>query len=313
MSDTAVPPLFAPVSTSSRHLSAIVWLIAGVATAIVGGWFILLVAFSSTGSHQGDALAQTTPIRVFGDYVPQARQVPWPEFDRLLSVSGAQLQAKLEAEAKKYPDQSIAISVRAITDPEHIAFQEDRIFAGASTTKLITAAAVLSMVDNHKVGLTDKLGDKTVEYHLKLMINQSNNNSWELLNNLVGLRDLQKYAEEIGLQGFKVNGNTINANTLAVFLQMLYRYELLSDQSTELLLGWMTKTNDEAMLPQVFADSDHVYHKYGWFGSSLHDAAIVVHRGQPFVIVIMTDGAPNYAQGKAIIRQLAEVVSQSLK
>lgn len=314
MPEVSVPPLFRFHSEDSHRLSGLIWGIVGVGVAIIGGWLILLVAFSATSSaKQPDQTSQVQAMRVFGDYVPQSREVDWPEFEKLFSTSATSLQAQIENEAKKYPDHTFGISVRAITDSEHIGYQEDIVFTAASTTKLITAAAVLNLIDNQKLTAQDKLGDQTIDYHLQRMVNLSDNASWELLNNKVGLRDLQEYATSIGLHKFTVNGNTINAHNLAIFLQMLYRYELLSESSTKKMLGWMTQTNEQQMLPQVFADSQSVYHKYGWFGGAAHDAGIVVYNDQPFVVVIMSEGSDSYTQRKQLIRQLAQVIQQALK
>lgn len=316
MPELSIPPLFPEPSLKERSgLMTIAWISIAIVLAVATVWLLLFVAlrYSPSATISAKQDDPTTAHRVFGDYRPRPIQRDWPAFNKLFTSSAADLQQKIEQAARDQEGISIGVSVRAITDTEHIAYQEDKVFTAASTTKIITAAAVLSMVDNQTVTLSQKLGDSTVEQQLQLMVNQSNNTAWENLNNLVGLQNLQDYATQLDLYSFRVLGNKINAHDLGVFLQLLYRNELLSTESTKLLLSWMQKTNQPDMLPAVFQASDQVYHKYGWIAQNIHDAAIIVHHDQPFILVILTDGTLNYNQGRQLVKSLASIIQSDLR
>ncbi len=64
-------------------------------------------------------------------------------------------------------------------------------FAAASTAKIITALAYYHAVEQGARDLTRPLGSYTAQFQIKQMINQSNNQSWEMLVEDLGRAKLQ--------------------------------------------------------------------------------------------------------------------------
>lgn len=189
-------------------------------------------------------------------------------------------------------------------------------FAGASTTKVLTAATYLHEVEQDNRSLTQKVGDVPARQQIKQMINQSNNDSWAALNQNLTYTKIQAYAQSIGVNSYKPKENTITASDEALLLQLLYKRELLNEEDTTLLLSYMQNTNNEAMIPKVIPTGATIYHKYGQLEDRLHDASIVEFNQRPIVLVIYTKGGAsdgsNYGVRVQLIQQLAETVFNTI-
>lgn len=185
-------------------------------------------------------------------------------------------------------------------------------FAGASTTKVLTAIAYLHEVEQENRSLTQKVGGINAKQQIKQMINQSNNESWAALNQNLTYAKIKTYAQSIGINSYQPKQNTITASDEALLLQRLYMRDLLNEENTTLLLSYMQNTNNEAMIPKVIPAGATIYHKYGQLEDRLHDASIVDYNQRPITLVIYTKGGAsdgsNYAVRVQLIQQLAEAV-----
>jgi beta-lactamase class A len=157
----------------------------------------------------------------------------------------------------------------------------------ASTGKIIAALAYYNAVEQGKRDLTHILGNYNAGYQIQQMINQSNNDSWELLVNDLGRSALQQYAASIG-SDYNVTDNTLSASSLAATLAKLYSGTLLNSADTNQLLSYMQGTNDEDLIPPALPSGITVYHKYGLLDGVLHDASILTENGKTYAFVIYT-------------------------
>lgn len=234
----------------------------------------------------------------------KAEPIPTPVWDELQ----LQLNSLIAAEAGL--DVSVALTDVNTNTTANYGIRNN--FAGASTTKVLTAAAYLSQVEAGQKSLKAKVGNFDAQYQLKQMINRSNNDAWQILNDAIGRQNLQAYAASQGLSSFKVADNTITASDEALLLTKLYRRELLNDAHTHLLLSYMQKTNNETMIPRAVPGGATIYHKYGELEDRLHDAAIIDYQGRPIVIVIYTKrgatDSSSYRSQAAFIRQITSIV-----
>jgi hypothetical protein len=77
----------------------------------------------------------------------------------------------------------------------------------------------------------------------------------------------------------------------------------------------MTDTNNEELIPAAASGPGIiVYHKYGQLAGSLHDAALLQHRGATYALVIFTEGldTTDEAERSQIIRDLTRTVVDAL-
>ena len=340
-SDAVIP------SQSKRSFSAVhagFWVMGATALTVFG-----LVAFlaagivtssPSTASEHGGTVAHNSDLgNVYGAWT----DLP-PDLTDDTSVFDAQsLEAAMAAIIERNSGHEFGIVVAPVGEGDQVRFQDDRVFTGASTTKLLTAAAILSRVDSGTMKLdqiayqiepaptkTEEQQDSaeptptpsptptpeptpiTVQQALQRMVNRSDNTAWENLIKLLGSRSLRQYATDLGMQEYSVTDNKVSPRDLALLLQKVNTGQLLSESSTQLLLSYMQNTNEERMIPAAITESGAVYHKYGWLGSVVHDVAVVDNFGTPVVVVLMSDGNSSYSSRTQILRELAEAVEQAL-
>jgi beta-lactamase class A len=209
------------------------------------------------------------------------------------------------------PDIDISVAVIDIGSNTKAGYGIQNNFAGASTTKILTASAYLHDIENNKYKLTSD-GKK----QLQLMINKSDNTAWDILNKKVGYSNMVAYARSIGISSYDWKNNIITAGDEALLLQKLYQRELLNEDHTSLILGHMQDTNNESMIPKVIPEGAAIWHKYGQLEDRLHDAAIINYQDRPIIIVVYTKGGAsdgsNYTPRVKLVQDLAKTVINSI-
>ncbi len=182
-----------------------------------------------------------------------------------------------------------AVSIIDINNSENFGISETASFHSASVTKILVATAALQGVESGKYKLTQTLGNSTFKYQLQQLINQSNNNSWDLFNNLLGFNGEQKVADQLGLVGVDINQTHMTTNAVSSLLLKLYKGEALQTENRDLLFSFMQNTETENRITPSIPKEVSFYHKTGSFAGGIHDAAIVIHPKNPFVLVIFTN------------------------
>jgi beta-lactamase class A len=167
-------------------------------------------------------------------------------------------------------------------------------YSAASVGKLITAASYLHLVDSQKSSLNQQIDGKTTRYWLNLMLVQSDDVAWQNLNSYVTHAALTRYAATIGLTQYDADTDNFPAVDAAILLQKLQNGTLLSPASQQLMLGWLAVANYRDYIVPAVPSGTTVYHKVGFDGDSLHDAAIIKRGDRSLVLVIFTDGHGNY-------------------
>jgi beta-lactamase class A len=186
-------------------------------------------------------------------------------------------------------------------------------FEAASTAKVLTAAAYLSLVEDGSASLDDDLGAYTSGFQLQAMIQDSNNDSWSLLMNAVGLARLSDYAASLNIS-YDPEVNTLSTADMAHLLAALSEGRLLNAEHTKQLLSYMQDTNFEDLIPAAVPAGVTVFHKYGLLDDELHDAAILSTSAATFVLVVYTkgDGLSDVPQRTAVIHDITEAVTDAL-
>ena len=217
---------------------------------------------------------------------------------------------KILSEADEY---RIGLALADVSGGAERTFGDESTFTAASTAKILTAAAYYHLVENGQAALDDPMGDYDAAFQLKAMINDSNNDSWLLLMDAVGYPQLIAYADSIGVT-YDPEQNLLTAADMALILKKLYAGELLDEDNTEQLLGYMQHTNNEELIPAGSRTGVDVHHKYGEVSGELHDAALLSYRGSTFALVIYTEnpeGVPDDGQAE-VIRDLTRAVEDAL-
>lgn len=211
------------------------------------------------------------------------------------------------------PDDHLSVSLIDNQTGETARYGSTTVYDAASTAKLITACAYYHLVEQGKASLDAPLGYYDAQFNLKSMINDSNNDAWHLLTNVIGLDTLHHYASSIGLH-YNTADNTLTSSDMALLLNKLYTGKLLSNAHTSQLLSYMQNTNDETLIPAALPSDITVYHKYGLLDGNLHDASIIIKGGHTYSFVIYTkntDDSDDDAR-TTVIHQLTQIVTKQL-
>ena len=199
--------------------------------------------------------------------------------------------------ARNNPNVQIGVAVMPYPGAAIKSFGVTTSFIAASTTKLICGVDYLQQVEAGKFNIHDSLGVYDASYELQLMVNQSDDDAWNLFINLLGQNQIQQFASSIGLQSFNVSNNTIAPSVEVKLLYGIWSEKLLNHQDTQLILSYMQNTNDESLIPAAVPQGAVVYHKYGELaqynadgtGNVLHDVGIITNNAKTFMIAIYTN------------------------
>ena len=260
-----------------------------VATAIVG--FVVL-SYAGVQIIQSNATAEASTKKL------QARK-----------AATQQASATIRSLIATDESDMIGVAIENMKTGAVTTFGSADQFEAASTEKVLSAITYYHLVEKGTLSLDDTVGPYPASYQLQQMINQSNNDSWNAINDALGGNDeLQAYATSIGLQ-YKVDGNLMSTKDMATLLTKLYTGKLLNADHTKTLLSYMQNTNDETLISSVLPSGLTIYHKYGELVEGktnvLHDAAIVTDGSNAYAIVIYSDGKTGESVRAQTIAQIA--------
>ncbi len=208
----------------------------------------------------------------------------------------------LETIIAAHSEISTSVSVVDITSGQQVnAGMSDTVFRGASTTKLITAAAYLHAVEQGVATLSQYINGDTATNLIRRMIENSDNDAWYALNEYLGYGVLETYGASIGMQDWTAYPNTITTADEANLLAQLYKGKLLTAAHAKLLLSYMANS-DNNMIDAALPNSATTYHKYGTLEGELHDAAIIEYNGHTFILVIFTNDETDSFDGQTVNR-----------
>jgi beta-lactamase class A len=278
-----------------RHRGRRILFVAVIAIGLYVGFMKLNDSRISSQQSEEAKKASSQPV------VKQIDQTVWDHINQVVAISVAD-----------NPSLDISVSLVDVKTNTARDFGAQETFAGASTTKVLTAVAYLKQVEEGKKTLDQDISGSTATHHLQQMINQSNNESWSALNRTVGHTELEAYAHSIGMGSYQFSGNTLQTKDEALLLAKLTRGELITKEHRAILYSYMQNTNNEDMIPAVIPENAVVHHKYGELEDRLHDAAIIDYKNRPLVLVIFTKGVPatgkNYVVHTKLIQSVAENV-----
>lgn len=287
------PPPAQPAPGRGRGIRTLVILALAV-ILVIAGTIALAVARSEppTGS-----VAPTQPVAA-----------PAP-----VAAAPESLQDSVDTILSEADQYRIGLALADVSGGAERTFGDADAFTAASTAKILTAAAYYHLVEKGEAALDEPMGDYDAAFQLKAMVNDSNNDSWQLLMDAVGYPQLIAYAASIGVT-YDPEKNLLTAADMALILKKLYAGELLNADNTAQLLSYMQDTNNEDLIPAGSRAGIDVHHKYGELSGELHDAALLSYRGSTFALVIYTENRDGVADdGQAeVIRDLTRAVEDAL-
>lgn len=118
---------------------------------------------------------------------------------------------------------------------------------------------------------------------------RSDNGAFTKMVSVLGKENVNKTISDLGMVKTSFSENLTTPEEVGIFFKKLHNQELLDENKTKELEGYMTNTIFEDWLRPGIPSDITLVHKYGREEHVINDAGIVMS-DKPFVLVIMTDG-----------------------
>jgi beta-lactamase class A len=225
----------------------------------------------------------------------------------------ASLDAAIDAIIDDNSQYQVGVALMATAGRDLHQYGVAEPFEAASTAKILTAAAYYHLVEEGSASLDDPLGAFTSGFQIQAMVQDSNNDSWSLLMDAVGLSGLSEYAASLDVT-YDPKVNTLPTADMAHILADLFEGRLLDQDHTEQLLSYMQDTNYENLIPAAVPDGVAVFHKYGLLDDELHDAAVLSMSSGSYVLVVFTKGTglSDIPERTVVIQDITKAVTAAL-
>jgi len=188
-------------------------------------------------------------------------------------------------------------------------YLSDEEFQAASLIKLPVMAKMfeeaesgrLDLETKHTLTEAEKVGGSgslfyepagtvvTLRELMELMGQKSDNTAFNIALGILGESEVGKYIYEIGMRNTSLQENVTTPKDISIFFKKLWEGRLVSKQSRDEMLEYLTDTIYEDWLPAGVPEDLKVSHKYGREIHIVNDAGIVF-TDKPYVVVIMSKG-----------------------
>lgn len=207
-----------------------------------------------------------------------------------VAVAKATFISSVQSTISNYTAADIGVSMIDLDTDAQTDVGETAAYTAASTTKVLTAILYLHRVEQGSATLDTVINGSSAQTLLQKMINLSDNDAWADLNDYLGKPQLQAYAANLGLTSYDPYENTITPHDEAQLLAKLYDGGLITQTHAKLLYSYMQHTSNEDLISAALPSAATIYHKYGYLGGELHDAAIITYKGHHIALTIYTKG-----------------------
>jgi beta-lactamase class A len=223
------------------------------------------------------------------------------------------LKAELEQVAARYPA-SYGVVVFDPSSGKTVTMNPDQPFLAASLTKLPVLLTLYRAAARGEVDLDGEItmlasdvqaygtGDlyrrpvgttMTLRECAELMIKESDNTAWVMLNRYLGRRNIAAELYRIGARSTEYwIPNTTTPTDVLVMLEKVADPSYTSPELSAEMLDIMTNTSFEDRLPQPLPEGARVAHKIGSYGDTFSDAGLVFPEGSQdayYIVVIAGD------------------------
>ena len=185
---------------------------------------------------------------------------------------------------------TFGVAIYDLKNDEYFGSNDTKALHAASVSKVLTSVYTYHLSETGKINLTEPLGAYNVETQIKFLINQSSQDSWDLIDELVGRKTQNEYAKTIGLKSadLRLGKNVMSPKDATVLLVKLAKGELITEANRDKLFSYMQNTESEDFFSPGFPQGTIFYHKTGKYLGEGHDNAYVVHEKNPFVLTVFS-------------------------
>lgn len=245
------------------------------------------------------------------------------------------LQKCVEAIGGEY-----AYVIKNLNTGETFTNKENIVVPSASLIKMLVMIEVFRQIKEGKLTLSKRLSVKPEEkvaysvlefldfentYTLldmvKLMIIYSDNTAANILIDLVGMENVNKCIEELGLKKTRLQRKMIDlkareecrenyttAAEMADIMERLYMGEIIDKKNSDLILNIMKGQGDESMMRVDLPDDIVIARKSGELESLNHDIAIVYGNKCNYIYVFFVWGTETNNNAREILQKTSKIV-----
>ena len=223
----------------------------------------------------------------------------------------------------------------------HIAVNPRRGFPAASVIKLPILAAVyladrkgkIDINEVYKLKQSDKTGgsgmlkstpagrEYTYKELLSLMVSKSDNTAANIFVEKLGFDYLNKAFADLGCLDTVINRrvcdlrardqgirNIISARDAAYLLEEIYRRRCVDREASEHMMQLLLNQEVDDRIPRYLPEITKVANKTGTIRGVVHDVGIIFVLPGDFILCVLTEGAPGYAEPKEFIGNLSYMI-----
>lgn len=237
----------------------------------------------------------------------------------------------------KYPDDSISLYYRDLSNGPWYGIRENENFAPQSLLKLPVAISYIKISELNSSILQNKiaysepiesnlnpeddliLGESyEVEFLIKRILKLSDNIAFNLLASHISQEQLLKTHDDLGIvfPSNETPTDFVSVRSYSSLFRVLYNSSYLYRQNSEYLLKILSETEFKDGLVAGIPKEIVVSHKFGILNKEneikqLHDCGIVYAPDKPYILCVMTKGK-NLDELKIIIKEISSAIYQSV-
>lgn len=207
---------------------------------------------------------------------------------------------------------------------------ENQIYTAASLNKLPIVSVLYYLAGKGKISLDEQItmqkkdiqdyGSGKLRYEkpggvyslktlARLSLQQSDNTAAYILASRIGMHNVQKIIDSLGLKQTNMLNNKTSAVDMFMLFETIYSEKLTVASLTKELLGFLTDTYIEDRLPALLPNDTVVYHKTGDAMAGMHDVGIIKKGDTVFFLAVLTsDIGNNEKETQDTISQIAKKV-----
>jgi len=183
---------------------------------------------------------------------------------------------------------------------------EDRIPIINSFTSIADGSKYsLDINDDAEQTLYPRIGEsETISELTRLMIARSSNLATNILLEVVGTKNVNRFIQALSIQGVTVRrgvednvafrlgmNNSATARGLNQTMQLIAEGKVVSREASEKMIEILLRQEFNESIPALLPKSVKVAHKTGWTDDVYHDTGIIFSENRkPYVLSIMTKG-----------------------
>jgi beta-lactamase class A len=205
---------------------------------------------------------------------------------------------------------------------------EKEVFQAASLIKLPVMLTLyleaeegnINLDDQHTLKDSDKVKGAGSLYYkpagtkksyrelVELMGKQSDNTAYSIVLRLLSEERVGGVIKKLGMYDTSLEENETTAYDVGQLFKNLWKAKLISEKSSNELLGNLTDTIYESWIAEGVPDDVRVSHKFGREQNVVNDAGIV-YSEEPFVLVILSQGVIE-READEVFPDLARIIYQ---